>query len=897
MTTNEDYNKKTYLKDYKPPPFLIPQVSILFELNKQNTKVVSTLHIEKETFTTQITLNGSKELLLESISIDGKLLNDDTYKITNNYDLIIDKLSSNTKVIIIITNYLSPIQNTALEGLYYSQSIFCTQNEPEGFRKITYFLDRPDILSIYTIQLIADKKGNPVLLSNGNLIETKQINELQHSATWHDPYPKPSYLFALVSGDLACLENSFQTKSGKNILLQIYCKHGKTSQCNIAMQALKQSMKWDEEIYNFEYDLQRFMIVAIPDFNSGAMENKGLNIFNDKYILANEEIATDELLENIASIVAHEYFHNYTGNRITCRDWFQLTLKEGLTIFRDQSFSQDSIDYDSKRIEDVEHLKMYQFPEDASELAHPIQPQEYLEINNFYTSTVYEKGAEVIRMMYTMLGKEAYFKGIQNYFNKHDGTAATVDNFIDALQEDAPKPINLHKMQTWYTQKGTPHILWEHQYNANTQEYQITFKQQLNQYEQARYLPIVFSLFDTILKKEIDLQQYINKVFHLITTKEQKNHEAIFLLENIEHSFTFSNIKNSIIPSLLKNFSAPVIIGPPLNHYDSITLFRYENNPFQKWFHKQNLVEILLQEKLHPSNSKPNTIEMEYFTSLEYIFNTPFSHRIKSRLLEIPNEKYISSLGKNINYTIVPDIRKSLLKNISQQLKEPFIKEFTTLLEQEKRERNLAQMVGIRKLKFVLLEYLIIQQPQQYLTYCFELLETTSNMTETIQTLKLILKYESNQQKKQHVLDQFYDKWKSNDQVILYYITIYIQYFCTRIEQVQELTQDSMFTWSNPNKVYALTSGLVNNIQLFHHPNTEGYQFMFLQIIKLDKKNSRMASNLLKVFLKMHNANQEIKESIAQASLKVSFKQHLFSKDTYEIFQAFEKMYFNSELK
>ncbi|MEC7220380.1 MAG: aminopeptidase N, partial [SAR324 cluster bacterium] len=463
------------LKDYKVPPYLIPNTKLRFELGEESTEVQSILTLQRNPLAKEedrlLRLHGEGIELLE-LKLNGTVLRVADYQKDEEF-LTIENFPDEGELS--IRTRIRPQDNTTLEGLYKSNELFCTQCEAEGFRHITYFLDRPDVLSRYTTTIVSDQQAYPTLLSNGNPIDSGSLSDGRHYVTWEDPFPKPSYLFALVAGNLECLEDSFQTFSGKQVALRIYTEHGYKEQCHHAMESLKKAMRWDEDRFGLEYDLEIYMIVAVQDFNFGAMENKGLNIFNARYILSRFDTATDEDFENIESVVAHEYFHNYTGNRVTCRDWFQLSLKEGLTVFRDQEFTSDLNSRPVKRIQDVRFLRDYQFPEDAGPTAHPVRPESFLEINNFYTVTVYEKGSELIRMLQTLIRREAFTQGVQHYLKKHDGQAATVENFLEAIAESSRT--DLEPFRAWYSQPGTPKVSVRGQYSENKQEYELHFEQ------------------------------------------------------------------------------------------------------------------------------------------------------------------------------------------------------------------------------------------------------------------------------------------------------------------------------------------------------------------------------------------------------------------------------------
>ena len=453
----------TNLADYKPPRFLVDAINLDFNLDEKLTQVKATIQLKRNGLHDDPLELKGVDVILKNLAIDGLLLSESDYKISDD-TLTIMKVPNAFQLE--VTTHIHPSQNTSLEGLYQSQNSLCTQCEAEGFRKITYYLDRPDVMARFTTHITADKYLYPVLLSNGNRIAEGDLGDGRHWAKWEDPFPKPSYLFALVAGDLSCIEDNFITASQREVILKIYVEHHNKEKCDHAMQAIKKAMRWDEEVYGREYDLDLFMIVAVDDFNMGAMENKGLNIFNSKYVLADAQTATDTDFLNIESVIAHEYFHNWTGNRVTCRDWFQLSLKEGLTVFRDQEFSADTFSRPITRIDNVKILRATQFPEDAGPMAHPVRPSSYIEINNFYTSTIYNKGAEVIRMMQTLLGKAGFQKGMKLYFARHDGQAVTVDDFVAAMADS--NQVDLSQFKRWYSQAGTPELTLKAKYSKET---------------------------------------------------------------------------------------------------------------------------------------------------------------------------------------------------------------------------------------------------------------------------------------------------------------------------------------------------------------------------------------------------------------------------------------------
>jgi len=546
--------KTTFLHDYQPPPFTINKVNLHFKLEEEYTTVRAELSLRRCSNSQDLILNGGPDLKLLTIALDERPLTAEEYSLEPS-QLIIKNPPQ--EFILQTTVRIKPHENTALEGLYRSNSIFCSQCEAEGFRKITYFLDRPDIMSVYTTTIEAHSSRYPVLLSNGNLIEKGSLDNNRHFARWHDPFPKPCYIFALVAGKLTVLTDSFTTKSGRSVELQIYSEHHNADKCGHAMQALQKAMAWDEKRFNLEYDLDLYMIVAVDDFNAGAMENKGLNIFNSKYILAQPQTATDQDYEGIESVVGHEYFHNWTGDRVTCRDWFQLSLKEGLTVFRDQEFTADTSSRAIKRINDVTALRNLQFPEDAGPMAHPVRPASYVEINNFYTLTVYEKGAEVIRMLHTMLGEETFQAGMRIYIARHDGQAVTTEDFVQAMEDAwnqsaaAPGPASLEQFKTWYDQAGTPRLYINSSHDPDAGTFTLTVRQEpgpmAGSAARLSHIPLRIALLDR-QGNELNLK---------LKGREYPASGMTLHIKKAMESFIFSDIKKTPSPRYYEDFQLP----------------------------------------------------------------------------------------------------------------------------------------------------------------------------------------------------------------------------------------------------------------------------------------------------------------------------------------------------
>ena len=577
-------DQTVYLKDYQKPSFLVDSIHLDIQVFADHTNVNTKLVMQRQTAGDLVLLG--RDLELKSILLNGKQLTSSEYKLDSE-QLVIENAPNDA--IIETQVIIHPETSTMLEGLYLAGSdLFVTQNEPEGFRKITFYPDRPDVLSLFTTRVEADKKY-PVLLANGNLIEAGETDEGRHYTIWQDPTKKPAYLFACVIGDLAVLKDRYVTSEGRDVALEIYAEEKDIPKCHIAMEALKHSMRWDEEHYGLPYDLDNYMIVATSAFNMGAMENKGLNIFNTSCVLADEEYTTDAAIMQVQAVIAHEYFHNWTGNRITCRDWFQLCLKEGLTVFRDQSFSEDLQSAAVQRIDDVAVLKGHQFPEDSGPLSHPPRPDHFVEINNFYTATVYEKGAEINRMMATLLGKEKFRKGTDEYFKRHDGQAVTVEDWVAALT--AGSGVDLSNFLTWYNQPGTPKLEAKGEYDATTQTYRLSLKQSLKAH--AKYpnlksvpIPVALALFDAQTGEQLVLDS--EALF------ENGVKDGVYLFEQDEATIEFKNVMTKPVVSLLRNFSAPVNLDFNYSDEDLAFLLQYETNGFNQWQATQTLLERIL---------------------------------------------------------------------------------------------------------------------------------------------------------------------------------------------------------------------------------------------------------------------------------------------------------------
>ncbi len=814
-----------YLKDYQQPTFAVNHVLLCFELEPERTQVTATVAYKRNR-AGDLVLNG-EHLSLESIKMDGKALDTSQYELSDKSLTITNTPDAFTLEIVTIIN---PQANTALEGLYRSSGNYCTQCEAHGFRRITYFQDRPDVMATFSVKIIADKQTNPVLLSNGNPIKSGDLADGKHFAEWHDPFPKPCYLFALVAGDLAKVEDSFTTQSGRNITLQIYTEPHHIHQCDFAMASLKRAMAWDEQRFGLEYDLDLFMIVAVDDFNMGAMENKGLNIFNSRLVFASPETATDDDYIAIEAVIGHEYFHNWTGNRVTCRDWFQLSLKEGLTVFRDQEFTADLHDRAVKRIEDVRLLRTHQFAEDASPMAHPIRPASFVEINNFYTVTVYEKGAEVVRLYHSLLGEEGFRKGMDLYFKRHDGQAVTTEDFLSAMADANNR--DLSQMQTWYEQAGTPHLKISLNYDADKQICTLNCEQSCpctpeSEQKKSYLIPLKMALLDKDGKMLMDEQT-------LLVTQEKQ-------------TFSFEHISSQPIPSLLRDLSAPVILEYDYSDDDYAFLMQHDNNPFNQWSAAQALASNSIIQLMLGDDNNLDTIINAMKSVLE---NKGLSPALKAEALSLPSVSDMQEAWLMQHDTVNPsqvfDAREQLKSSLAQALKDELL---TTYHDMQDTSDLSDKAMQQRKLKHVSLSYLTALGEPEMLELAEQQFNTAANMTSQYAALFCLVQHDNTQAKQ--ALQSFEQQWKDETNVMDKWFGVQASSPALgSLAHVQSLMQHPQFSIKNPNKVRAVLGGFaMRNPSQFHAEDGSGYQFMAKQIIALDKLNPQIASRLVRTLM------------------------------------------------
>jgi aminopeptidase N len=851
-----------YLKDYKVPEYLINTIDLYVNLDEEITSVKTTMKIiknpESKENSKKLVLNG-EEIELKSLFLDKKNTND--YEVNEEF-LIINNVPDEFELTIV--NTLHPEKNSALEGLYKSGKMFLTQCEAEGFRKITYFIDRPDVMSVFTCTIEADIYRYPYLLSNGNLISKKNLLNGRHIATWHDPYKKPSYLFALVAGDLSVIEDKFTTMSGKNVKLQIFVEHENKDKCDFAMESLKKAMKWDEERFGREYDLDLYMIVATNDFNMGAMENKGLNIFNSKYVLAKTETATDMDFEAIEAVIAHEYFHNWTGNRITLKSWFELSLKEGLTVFRDQEFSADMNSRSIQRIKDVINLRIRQFPEDAGPMAHPIRPDSYIEMNNFYTMTVYEKGAEVVRMIYTILGKDNFRKAMDLYFERFDGMAVTTEDFVKIMEESSG--IDLKQFRLWYSQAGTPEVKVERSFKNNTYELKITqtIPETPNQKnKKPMHIPIKFAFLDKN-GNEIDID---TDILHL---KEK------------EQIFSFENIKEEPIPSLLRNFSAPVKLEVDYTEEELIFLAMNETDDFNRWEALQKIFSkaiLSLVESIQ--NKRKLSIEdyiIESFKSV--LLDKNLDKSFIALAISLPSESDIWEQLEIIDVEAVFKAREFMFATIAESLEDILLKTYN---ENQSEVFDMTPIsISKRKLKNTVLNYLSYIKDNKYLSLIFEQFEKADNMTDKISALAILANIESEQSK--IAIEAFYEHYKNDTLVLDKWFSIQAtSKLENTLQKVISLISHPAFSIRNPNKVRALIGAFCSANKInFHNIDGSGYKFLTEVVITLNELNPQIAARMLSIFNNWRRFDEKRQELMKKELERISKLENL-SKDVYEI--------------
>ena len=826
----DEQNSTIYLKDYRAPDFLIESTELVFTLGEEGTQVQSKLQVKRNSHTPKdahLVLNA-ESMEVTAVAIDGQALANDQWTHSDGQLTI---RTAATDFVVSCTNLIHPETNTSLNGLYRSRTMFCSQCEPHGFRRITPYLDRPDVLSKFQVKVIADKEKYPVLLSNGNPIARGELDNNLHFVDWQDPIFKPAYLFALVAGHLEVIEDSFTTMSGRNVVLQIFVEAKDLDKVDHAMLSLKQAMQWDEETYGREYDLDIFMIVAVDDFNMGAMENKGLNIFNTSAVLANPKITTDARFQWIQAVVGHEYFHNWSGNRVTCRDWFQLSLKEGFTVFRDSHFSADLNSEAVKRIEDVRTLRAHQFAEDAGPLAHPVQPPSYQEINNFYTLTVYEKGAEIVRMQANLLGPEKFRQATDLYFDRFDGQAVAIEDFVGCISEISG--LDMSQFMNWYKQAGTPVVEAADSYDADAQEYRLTLSQSCPPTpESATKEPFVIPVKVGLIgaKGALEFQVSDSK-----TTREQ-----VLSFNKSEQTFVFKGVSEKPTPSLLRGLSAPVKLKYPYSQEQLVHLIRTDTDDFNRWDASQQLGGLVID-----GSTSSEALVNSYQKILEQEDLDP---AVAAMMVTLPSMEALSDSKENLDVGALYSARTDLRQEIARQL-EPLFKAVYIDKKSPEDYQPSAEQIGRRALKNAALAYWVAAGSAEALSACKEQYENADNMTDGASALSTLVNAKSELAKPiaEESLQNFYQDWKEEALVVNQWLSI--QATSSEpggLDRVKALMQHEAFDIKNPNKVRSLIGGFCGlNPDNFHNIDGSGYKFLADKIMQIDALNPQTASRLV----------------------------------------------------
>ena len=864
-------------KDYTPPDYLIESVDLSFDLDPELTRVASRLAIrsnhDRSGGARPLVLDG-EELTLVALKLDGADLAPERYQAEPGRLTIFEVPEAFS---LEVTTEISPVQNTELSGLYASGPMLCTQCEAEGFRRITYFQDRPDVMAVYTVTLRADRASCPVLLSNGNLTARGELPDGRHFATWHDPFKKPSYLFALVAGDLVHLSGRYTTMSGREVTLEIYVEAKNQGKCDHAMRSLVNSMRWDEEEYGREYDLDIYMIVAVDDFNMGAMENKGLNVFNSRYVLASPETATDDDYQAIEEVIGHEYFHNWTGNRITCRDWFQLSLKEGLTIFRDQEFSADMQSRPVKRIADVKSLRSSQFPEDAGPLAHPVRPESYLEINNFYSMTVYHKGGEVIRMLRTLLGREGFRSGMALYFERHDGQAVRVDEFVQAMADAGKR--DLSQFMRWYDQAGTPLLSVSGSYDQAAASYTLTVTQSCpatpGQPDKAPFhIPLAMGLLD---REGNEFQ------LRLEGESQAAGSSRVLELRESTQNFKFVDISSAPVPSLLRNFSAPVKLEYPYSDADLALLMTRDSDSFVRWEAGQlQALQLIMGLVADYQAGRELKVKEAFVASFKRLLADDKQDRaFLAEALTLPAESYLAEQMEVIDPVAIHEARELVRRTLGEQLREGFLaaREACAPRGPYRPDDGLA---GCRRLNNLCLSYLMANGNPEAIGLSMSQFRSADNMTDSLGALGNLAGCAC--EERSQALAAFYDKWRDDRGVIDKWFSLQAtSRLPDTLARVTELLDHPDFDIRNPNRVRSLVGSFSHSNQVrFHDASGAGYKFLADQILRLNSINPQIAARMLMPFSRWRRFDAARQEMMKSELTRILAEPGL-ARDVYEL--------------
>ena len=843
-------NKTIYRKDYLPYPFSVSWINLAIDLYEDHALVTSKLNLKRQ-HDGELALDG-EPLELLSIHLNDQPLAETQYQLVDG-KLIIPTFPDEGILTTVVKIY--PQTNTTLSGLYCSNALFCTQCEADGFRRITFFPDRPDVLTTFTTRISADKKQYPILLSNGNPIDCGEEGA-RHWVIWEDPFKKPAYLFALVAGDLGCIKDTFTTQSGKTVELRIYAEHGNENRCSHAIASLKKAMRWDEERFGREYDLNTLMIVVVSDFNMGAMENKGLNIFNTKYILVSPETSIDQDYIEVESVIGHEYFHNWTGNRVTCRDWFQLSLKEGLTVFREHEFSADMNSHDVGRIAEVRLLKATQFPEDAGAMAHPVRPESYQEINNFYTATIYNKGAEVIRMQHTLLGESGFRRGMDLYFERHDGQAVTIDDFVAAMAD--ANHVDLTQFKRWYSQAGTPEVMVGQEFKNNCLTLTLTQScpptAECKQ-KQPFHIPIKMALFQpdgTLIQEEL------------------------LELKKSEEQYHFKGLKEKPVVSLLRDFSAPIKLHFTQTEEELLTLLRTEPNGFSRWNAGQTLTLATIGTwmKSDPSTWKISPKLIDAYINV--LNNQELDMGLRAEILTPPHFEDVAATLSGVDVALVETVRDAYRQTLGKALF-PHAKIIYQLLWKQEDGAMNDKAFGRRKLRNTCLWFMMKGNEEAALPVCLEQFKTAPTMTGKMTAFILLINCSQDALREQAIID-FYNLCGNEELMLDKWFSV--QASCERADtltKVKLLTAHPAFQLKNPNKVRAIVGAFAQfNPRNFHAIDGEGYAFLTEMLLKIDPINPQVAARLATPFTRWQRLNPP-RQTLMRQQLKILEKSNLSS--------------------
>ncbi|MBF57667.1 aminopeptidase N [Halomonas sp. FeN2] len=863
-----------YLSDYQPPAYRVTHTELTFDLDPAATRVKARLLMERHPeadANAPLVLNG-EHLKLISLAIDATPVDASAYELDDE-GLRIAQVPE--RFVLESEVEIAPQENTALEGLYQSNGMYCTQCEAEGFRRITFYPDRPDVMATFKVTVIGDQQQEPILLANGNPIERGELEGGRHFVTWEDPHPKPCYLFALVAGNLHSVEDHFTTMSGRDVTLQIWVEKDNLDKTEHAMASLKRAMEWDEQAYGREYDLDLFMIVAVNDFNMGAMENKGLNIFNSAAVLTHPQTATDAAFQNVEGIVAHEYFHNWSGNRVTCRDWFQLSLKEGFTVFRDQCFSADTNSAPVKRIQDVSFFRTAQFAEDAGPTAHPIRPDHFIEITNFYTLTIYEKGAEVVRMLRNLVGEESFRRGSDLYFERFDGQAVTIEDFVGCMAEASGEDFS--QFMRWYSQAGTPDIDAHGEYDYVQGEYHLTLRQRTpatpgQPDKLPLHIPVRMGLVGT--KSGQDLTLTLNG--------EKLGKDAVIHLRDDEQTFVFTDVAEAPVPSLLREFSAPVKLHYPYSREDLAFLLTHDSDGFNRWDAGQRLALLALDDLIAAHrNGVEKVMDSRVVDAFRALLSGPMSDKaVLAEMLTLPSEAYIAEQQPIVDVDAIHAAREFVRQSLAVALRDEFMAIYEANVTEEAYSPT-PEQIAQRSLKNVALSYLMSIEDEQGLALCESQFAADHNMTDVRQALTLLV-HSDRDDLASPALKAFGEKWAHDPLVMDQWFTVQVSRPQPDVlERVKYLMQHPAFSLKNPNRVRALVGAFAQNRVNFHRLDGQGYQLLADVVIELNRLNPEIAARLITPLTRWQRFD-ETRQALMRSELE-RIKQQPLSSNVYEV--------------